>query len=281
MATKTKAKQKQKTASRGEPEITTAMQAKLNEVLGLSEENKNQTINYRHLLGRHFNEVAENPEAFGADGCRTLQAKLRIKSKKLVDTMRLFASTYTKQQVDKYNHRYDNVSWAKTTITWSHWERLLARYLSVEERESWMDQTVKNGWNASELARQMTAAYDKGPKHGRKVKKPGSKAELLSKMAQPLTVYRNFCAKVWSDKDNPASVQLTHDLADVDIDTVSQYDQYVELLQFVREQAEQQLAELENLKVKALWEKKLREEVTQPEQTEEVENADALIDSVL
>ena len=281
MATRTKSKLRQKTASKSKEKMTAALEAKCSQLKALADENRNQTINFKYLLGKHFNEVAENPEAFGKDGCTILQHQLGIKSKKTVDTMRLFADTYTEQQIEAYNHRYDNVSWARTTITWSHWERLMARYCSVEQREDWMDQAVRNGWNATELARQMTASYDKGAKHGRKVKQPGSKAELLSKMAQPLTVYKSFCAKVWSDKDNPASVQLTHDLSDVDVDTVTQYDQYIELLQFVKEQAEHQLEELEKLKVKSLWETKLREEITQPEQSEEVEDADALIDSVL
>lgn len=280
MVTKAKTKQKQKTAVKSTEKIPAALEAKCSQLKSLAEENKNQTINFKYLLGKHFNEVAADPEAFGKEGCSILQQRLGIKSKKTVDTMRLFAVTYTEQQIEAYNHRYDNVSWAKITITWSHWERLLARYLSVEERESWMDQAVKNGWNASELAAQMGNAYDKGPKHGRKVKQPGSKAELLFKMSQPLNVYKNFCAKVWSDKDNPASVQLTHDLSDVDVDTVSQYDQYVELLEFVRDQAVQQLEELEKLKVKSLWETKLRDEVTQTEHADE-EDADALIDSVL
>lgn len=279
--TKTKSRQKQKAASRGEPKMTSELQALCLQLSSLSDENRNQTINFKHLLGVKFNEVAADPEKYGKDGCDQLQAELRIKNKKAVDTLRLFAATYSIQQIEAYNHRYDNVTWAKTAITWSHWERLLARYLSTEEREQWMDQAVKNGWNATELARQLTAAFDKGPKHGRKVKQPGSKAELLSKMSQPLTVYKSFCAKVWSDKDNPATVQLTHDLSDVDIDTVTQYDQYIELLRFVKEQAEHQLEELEQLKVKTLWETKLREEVTQPEQSDESEDADALIDSVL
>lgn len=276
---KTKQKQKQSTRSKTD-KIPEALQQLCQELQWLSEENKNQTINFKYNLGKRFNEVADNPETFGKDGIKYLQEQLGIKSKKDVDTVRFFATTYTEQQIEAYNHRYDNVTWAKTTITWAHWDRLLARYLSIKEREEWMDATVKNGWNANDLAKQLSAAYEKGPKHGRKVKQPGSKAELLYKMEQPLTVFKNFYQKVWSDKDNPASVQLTHDFADVNVDTVNQLQSLKDSLQAASDYIQAMLDDLTKMDLEKLWESGLREQA-EKESSEEEEEASDLVDSVL
>lgn len=277
MKTKTKQKQVTKAKTSQTPEALVRLCEELKwEAIA----NNNQTINFKYTLGQKFNLVADNPETYGKDGWKTLQAELRIKSKKDVDTLRFFATTYTEPQIQAYNHRYDDAPWAKTTITWAHWDRLLARYLSVKEREEWMDATVKNGWNANELARQLSLAYEKGPKHGRKVKQPGSKVELLYKMEQPLTVFKNFYQKVWSDKDNPASVQLTHDFTDVNVDTVNQLQSLRDSLQVASDYIQTMLDDLTKMDLEKLWESGLREQA-EKESSEEEEEASDLVDSVL
>lgn len=221
--------------------------------------NTAQNILYRFQLGEKFTYVSENPDKFGKKGVQQMMALLQIKQKKVVDRAMLFASIYTAKEVLGYIHRYDNVTWAKTVISWSHWDKLLVKYLSKEQREEWMDATVKNGWTCTELARQLSAKYEEGAKHGRPVKKPGTKKDLLDKMNKPLDTFKTFYAKVWADKDNPASMQLTHDLSDVDEETVSYLGTLVESIDSSIEYLQSMRKELQQMNLDRLWSKKLRE----------------------
>ena len=249
----------------------------------MEESNNAQNINYKYQLGERFIQVSENPDTFGKKGVQQMMEILGIPRKRDVDRAMLFAATYTAKQVEVYIHRYDNVNWAKNVISWSHWDKLLVGYLSEKEREEWMDATVRNGWTSTELAKQLVERYEKGSRHGRGVKKPGTKKDLLDKMNKPLTVFRNFYAKVWADKDNPASVQLTHDLADVDEETVTYLGNLVESIDSSIDYLQSMRKELEQMKLDTLWAKQLRAAAKAKEEVAEAADDDtaSFVDSLL
>ena len=148
--------------------------------------NNSQNINYKHQLGQSFLDVESKPEIYGKDGEATMMQLLGMTRKKDVDRVKAFAEQYTASQVEAYNHRYDNVSWAKIRISWSHWDKLLVGYLSKKQREEWMDAAVRNGWSCSELGSQLSKEFEKGPKHGRNVTIPSAKKAYLSKISKSL-----------------------------------------------------------------------------------------------
>lgn len=256
------------------------------ELKALDEDNNNQNINYKYLLGKRFLEVTENPQTFGKDGRKILMEELGIRDNKAVDRPMLFATTYTAAQVEAFNHRYDDCSWAKTRITWSHWDKLLAGYLSPAEREQWMDATVRNGWNATELSHQLAARNKEGSKNCRPVKKPDSKAALLDKMKQPLDIFSKYYHSIWDDKDNSAVDILAHDFNDVDEDTVGRLDNLTQTIEDAIAYLQAMLDDIQKNKVKDLWIKKIQEgpkeeEITAADADDDDDDASSLVASVL
>ena len=280
---RTMVKQRSVQASKTE-QIPQALLDIVTELKALDEDNNNQNINYKYLLGKRFLEVSENPQTFGKDGCKVLMAELGIPRKRDVDRAMLFAQLYTAAQIEAYNHRYDDCSWAKTRITWSHWDKLLVGYLSPTDREKWMDATVKNGWNATELSKQLALTHEEGTKNSRPIKKPDSKSALLDKMQQPLSVFSNFYNKIWEDRDNSAVDILSHDFSDVDEDTVGKLDSLTQAIEDSISYLQAMLADIQKNKVKDLWIKKIQEggdTVEESSSDDDDEEASSLVASVL
>ena len=281
--------QKQKVMGNQVKGMTPALQERYTQLMALYADNTEQTINYKYQLGVIFNDVEADPKTYGSNATELLKESLGIKTRE-VGRVELFAELYTEAEVAKIIHWHEQFPKSKTRICWSHLERLLANYLTNEEREEWFTQVCLQGWTCDELNKQIKAKYDRSGGHGSKVKQPDTKAGLLQKMNQPLDQLRTFFHKVWKAEDNPAPVRLLNNLDDVDEDALTELYSLKSNIAEAIDYLGTLLADMETIKLEEKWLAKLKEapkeesapaEESKSDASEEDAEVSSLVDSVL